>query len=210
MNVRQVYEKFSTPKNLQEHMLRVAALSKIILNNWVGQKVDKIAIVQTCALHDMAKPIIFDISKQAQYGMPPEDIANLEKLQTFLKSRYGVTEEKAVLEMCKDVGMGKEAARIIENLERQWKSIPRLIKADDINSLVPTYCDMRIGPRGMLPLRARLDDLNNRGGAVSHDDNVRNGGMIEQKIKDSVAIDLNSITDEQLNALFPELLNLEI
>jgi hypothetical protein len=34
--------------------------------------------------------------------------------------------------------------------------------------------------------------------------------MIEQKIKDSVAIDLNSITDEQLNALFPELLNLEI
>jgi hypothetical protein len=210
MNVRQVYEKYSTPKNLQEHMLRVAALSKIILDHWTGQKVDKTAVMQTCALHDMAKPLIFDVAKQAQYGMLPEDIANLEKLQAFLKSKYGFTEEEAVVGMCKDIGMTQEGIRIIENLERQWKSIPRLIKANDINSLIPTYCDMRIGPRGILTLQARLEDLNNRGGAVSHEDNVRNGKIAEQKIKENVDIDLDSITDRELNTLFPKLLNLEI
>lgn len=41
MNISEVYKKYMTPKNLQEHMLRVAALSKIVGDNWTGSTNDR-------------------------------------------------------------------------------------------------------------------------------------------------------------------------
>jgi hypothetical protein len=210
MNVRQVYGKYFIPKNLQEHMLRVSALSKIILEGWTGSEAGSEIIVKTCALHDIGKPVTFDIAKQAGYGMPASDIANLTKLQEFVKSQYGKTETEAVIGMCKDIGFSEEGIRIIENMERHWRIIPGLFEAGDINTLISIYCDMRIGPKGILPLVERLEDLKNRVGPEDYEDNVKNGKRLELLIKKSSKADLNSITEKDLEDLFPELLELEI
>lgn len=208
MNVRQTYEKYFTPKNLQEHMLRVASLSKIICDNWIGSKIDMEAVIKACSLHDIAKPMTFDVSKQAQYGASPIEIANLENLQKLIKISYGSVEHEATIKMCQDVGMDKKSVNFVKNLE--WKYIPRLFKNNDIESLIPIYCDMRIGPKGILSLQERFDDLKKRVSADNYEDNVKNGKALEQKIKENVKIDLNSITDNNLNSLFTEILDLEI
>lgn len=41
MNIVEIYNKYYLPKNLQMHMLRVAACSKMIIDNWNGPKIDK-------------------------------------------------------------------------------------------------------------------------------------------------------------------------
>ena len=57
MEIKEVYEKFQTPQNLQEHMLRVGALADILTHNWIGENINKTAIVQAGLIHDIAKPM---------------------------------------------------------------------------------------------------------------------------------------------------------
>ena len=36
MNILEIYNKYHLPENLQMHMLRVAACSNLIIDNWTG------------------------------------------------------------------------------------------------------------------------------------------------------------------------------
>ena len=45
MNTLQIYQEYMVPKNLQQHMLRVASLTKIILDNWNEPLLDKDEII---------------------------------------------------------------------------------------------------------------------------------------------------------------------
>ena len=85
MKVGQIYEKYCVPKNLTDHMLRVASLATIVSQNWKGDELDFDSIINTCLFHDIGKPIMFDISKQAQFGMGEKEIKDLPNaLVSFL------------------------------------------------------------------------------------------------------------------------------
>lgn len=62
------------------HMLRVAACSNLIIDNWNGQKLDKEAIIRVCLLHDMGNMVKI-----------PEDI-NDNSIETYIKQlkRYEI------------------------------------------------------------------------------------------------------------------------
>ncbi len=46
MNILRIYNKYHLPENLQMHMLRVAACSNLIIDNWNGPDIDKQAIIK--------------------------------------------------------------------------------------------------------------------------------------------------------------------
>lgn len=208
MKVNQAYKVYQTPKNLQEHMLRTAALAGIILDNWVGAELDKDAIVKACTIHDIAKPMNFDLAKQAQFGVSESEIEELRQLQNHIKTTFGTEEHQATVGIAKEIGCSPNVVKCVDNLE--WKYIPRLLEANDTSSLIPIYCDMRIGPKGILTLQVRLDELKNRAQGDDYEDNVKNGNALEQLISKNVNFDLNTITDEQINSKFENLLNLEL
>jgi len=184
-------------------MLRVASLAKIILDHWIGLTVDKESIIQACVFHDIAKPMNFDLAKQAQFGMSSTEIVNLDKLQRRLKTAYGDNEHHATVEVCKEIGCSPNAVKIVNNLE--WSYIPSLLSKNDLESLIPIYVDMRVGPKGILTLKQRLEDLKARTGESEHE---QNGIQLESLISNNVSIDLNEINDEQINKSFEELENL--
>lgn len=191
------------PRNLQEHMLRVASLAKIILDHWNGPAVDKEAIIQACVFHDIAKSMNFDLAKQAQFGMSETEIFNLDKLQRRLRTSYGDNEHHATVEVCKEIGCSPTAVKIVNDLE--WSYIPSLLSKKDLESLIPIYGDMRVGPKGILTLKQRIEDLKVRTGESEHE---KNGTDLENQISKNVSIDLNKIENEQINQHFVELENL--
>ncbi len=69
---------------------------------------------------------------------------------------------------------------------------------------------MRIGPKGILPLQVRLEELKNRVNGDDYEDNVKNGNAAEQEIIKNVSMDINLITDRQLSQRFEDLLNEEL
>jgi putative nucleotidyltransferase with HDIG domain len=203
MNTKQIYEEYMIPQNLQDHMLRVASLAKILLDHWSGPSVDQAAVIQACIFHDIAKPMNFDLAKQAQFGMSQTEIDNLHTLQERLKSSYGDDEHHATVAICKEIGCSPKAVKIVNNLE--WSYIPALINDNDLESLIPIYVDMRIGPNGILTLKERLNDLKSRTGEDQHQ---QNGIQLETLISNNVSIDLNEISDELISSNFPHLENL--
>lgn len=200
MKIRQVYLKYMTPTNLQEHMLRVASLSKIICENWIGNTINEEAILTTCLFHDIAKPITFDPQQQSKYGMNEDQIKDLISSQKILVEKYGPIEHTATLAISKEVRLDDETLRALDNFE--WENLPRLVEQNDFNSLIPLYCDMRIGPKGILLLEQRIADLNQRIENKKHNDHLENGIILKKLVKENVSIDLDKITDEQINANF--------
>ncbi|OGK09435.1 hypothetical protein A2767_05310 [Candidatus Roizmanbacteria bacterium RIFCSPHIGHO2_01_FULL_35_10] len=205
MKTKQIYEEYMIPKNLQEHMLRVAALAEVLLENWTKGNIDKSEIIKACLFHDIAKPITFDPVKQLQYGMSYKDIERLKQLQERLKTKYGIVEHDVSVAICKEIGLSEAAVNIVSLSE--WANIPRLLEENNLNSLVEIYCDMRIGPKGILSLKARLLDLERRVPSKNHEIYFSNGNLLEEKIKNNVQIDVNSITDQQINSSFQDLLD---
>jgi hypothetical protein len=208
MKVSEIYKEYMVPRNLQEHMMRVAAFAEILLENWKTAEIDKDSLVKACVFHDIAKPMTFDLAKQAQFGMSEADIEKLAELQERIKGKYGSDEHHATVKICEDVGLSKASVDLVNNLE--WKYIPRLVETRDIASLIPIYADMRVGPKGILTMEQRLIELRDRVSGEDYEDNVKNGQHLEQIIRENVNIDLNLINDEEINKRFDDLLDLEI
>ncbi len=208
MKVSQIYQDYMIPQNLQEHMLRVAALAEILLEHWIGTAVDKNSIIQACLFHDIAKPMTFDLAKQAKFGMLPSDIEKLDKLQKRLKTKYGDEEYLATVKIIKTIGCTPNAVRQAESLD--WKHIPMLLENSEIESLILIYCDMRISPKGILPLLARLEELKERTVTEDYEGKVKDGLSLEFLIKQNVDLDVNSITDAQLYNYFDRLFSRDI
>ena len=204
MSIKKVYKKYRVPQNLQEHMLRVGALASILTDNWVGADIDKFSIVQASLLHYIAKPMNFDLEKQAQFGMSAAEINELEKLQNYLRDRYGTDEHAATVGIVEDLGCSSTTVRIVDNLE--WSEIPRVMEGNDIESLIVIYCDMKIGFNGILALDDRLANLKSRANDEDFEEHAKNGKNLEELIRNQVSIDLNLITDTKINALFDKLL----
>ena len=97
MNIIEIYKKYHLPENLQMHMLRVAACSNLIIDNWTGEKINKEAITRVCLLHDMGNMVKI-----------PEDFS---KDKDFLQIRkkyfdkYGTNDHEINLEIGKQEGL---------------------------------------------------------------------------------------------------------
>ena len=77
--------------------------------------------------------------------------------------------------------------------------------------MVSIYSDMRIGPKGVLSFAERIADLKKRADTSDdYDTFFENGKVLEKEIQKNVSLDLNKISDQDLNSYFAELLNMEI
>jgi len=178
-------------------MLRVAALARIILDHWIGQKIDDQSIV-TCAMyHDIAKPINFDIEKQRQYVATEEEFNEVKRTISEMITKYGTEEHVVAIKIFQEIGCSAETIRLINNLE--WIYLPRLLKENDIPALLVNYCDMRIGPKGILPIGMRFADLRERAPFEGIDEIAELTPKLESFIQSNTSIDLNTITDDQIN-----------
>ncbi len=61
MTVKDAYQKYQVPPNLQEHMLRVTGLAKLIANSWQTNNLDTDTI---------KSKIIFMLSRPAKIWFP--------------------------------------------------------------------------------------------------------------------------------------------
>lgn len=106
MNIIEIYKKYYLPENLQMHMLRVAACSKLILENWNGPELNKEAVIRVCLLHDMGNIVKI-----------PEDFS---KDKNFIETRkkyfekYGTNDHEINLEIGKKEGLTEEEIIILD------------------------------------------------------------------------------------------------
>lgn len=208
MNVQQAYDKYTIPPNLQKHMLRVAALSQIITESWRGHVIDKSSIIFTCLFHDMANIIKFDFSKPLLFKEEESRSEYWKKVQLHFVEKYGPNIHEATQTITKEMCSTPNVVSLIQKLE--WENIQRVINNYDFESAITIYCDMRVGPHGILPLQDRLNNLKTRTTFTDSAFYEKAATQLEIMLQKYISIPLNSISDAQLNERFAVLLKLKI
>lgn len=67
MKLKKIYNESMIPENLQEHIMRVAGLTKIIVESCESDSILKEELIKASLLHDIAKPLNFILEKQADF-----------------------------------------------------------------------------------------------------------------------------------------------
>lgn len=207
MQISEIYSKYKTLPNLQRHMLRVSAVAKIVLDNWTGVEVNNESILQTCLLHDIAKPITFDMNKQVQYVKNTKELNEIENCNKFLINNYGTKEHPALLKIGIEIGLNHKTLKLLDNLE--WYLINELLEKNEIESLIPIYCDMRISPNGIVTIEQRIQDLKNRTGKDIQQQ-YKDGKNLERFINQNISIDLNKISNQKIEKIADKLIFYEL
>ena len=148
MNIIEIYNKYHLPENLQMHMLRVAACSNLIIDNWNGPEIDKKSIIRVSLLHDMGNMVKI-----------PEDFSNDEEFIKIRKKyfyKYGANDHEINLEIGKQEGLTEKEIIILDG--KRSRKNEETLKSDSYERKICAYCDQRVAPDGVVGIKERLED----------------------------------------------------
>ena len=148
MNIIEIYKKYHLPENLQIHMLRVAACSNLIIDNWNGKEIDKEAIIRVCLLHDMGNMVKI-----------PEDFSKYEEFIKIRKKyfdKYGTNDHEINLEIGRQEGLTEKEIIILDG--KRSRKNEETLESDSYERKICAYCDQRVAPDGVVGIKERLED----------------------------------------------------
>ncbi len=149
MNIIEIYKKYHLPENLQMHMLRVAACSNFIIDNWIGQEIDKELILRVSLLHDMGNMV-----KISEGFSKDEEFLKIRKMYF---DKYGTNDHEINLEIGKKEGLTKKEVIILDG--KRSRKNEETLKSNSYERKICAYCDQRVAPNGVVGIRERLEDV---------------------------------------------------
>ena len=148
MNIIENYKKYHLPENLQMHMLRVAACSNLIIDNWNGPDIDKQAIIRVSLLHDMGNMVKIQENES-------KDVEFL-KIRKKYFDKYGTNDHEINLEIGKQEGLTEQELTILDG--KRSRKNEETLKSNSYERKICTYCDQRVAPDGVVSIKERLED----------------------------------------------------
>ena len=131
MNIIEIYKKYYLPENLQMHMLRVAACSNLIIDNWNGLKIDKEAIIRVSLLHDMGNMVKIPESES-------QDQRFLEIRKNYF-DKYGTNDHEINLEIGRQEGLTEKEIRILDG--KRSRKNEETLQSNSYERKICAYCD---------------------------------------------------------------------
>ena len=147
MNILKIYNQYYLPENLQMHMLRVAACTNLILDNWMGKTIDRKAITRVSLLHDMGNMV-----KIPEEGQDREFI----EIRRKYFEKYGTNDHEINMVIGKDIGLNNKELEILDG--KRSRKNEQTAKSDNYEIKICAYCDQRVAPDGVVNLKERLED----------------------------------------------------
>lgn len=212
MVISEIYKKYPINKGLQEHMLRVAAVAKMVCGEM--KQVDANLVLSACLLHDVGNlaKINFSLPAMDQH-FTPEGVEYWKKEQEKMwqeisKDEYTVTEH-----ILRDIGVCEGVIKAVLNIElaKILESTPEQTVEDKIIM----YADLRVGLHGIISVEERMNDIKaryvpERYSAEFVDDAKELLLDIEAKLFVDASIVPEDITDASTAEMQKELLNFDI
>lgn len=202
-----IYEKYNIMPGLQEHMLRVASVAKIVCENYAG-KTNEEEIITACLLHDMGNVIKSDLVSFPEF-LGGKEIDYWQKIKGEYIENYGLNEHDATVIIIKEIGVSAEVVKIVDAID--FLTIPDIPHLP-IETQIAAYADCRVAPHGVLSLKERLEEGHKRykkKETYSEDRQWENNKNImieiENKIFSRCKIKPEDITDEVVTPIIARL-----
>lgn len=201
MKLLEVYKKFGSPPNLQEHMLRVNGIVSFLEKHWTGEPLDWRIAKKAAMLHDLGNIVKLDFVKYAHFL--GDEIVNLEQwknIQTKMIEAYGTDDHEATIKMLNEIRAEREIVEIISN-----KSFARSVDTKNSNNWslkILYYADLRTLPSGIGTTQERLDDVKKRLTKYTNrpdfEDLVNACSEIEKQIQENLNVPVSEINDQNV------------
>ncbi len=172
MSILEIYGKYQIMPTLQEHMLRVAAVAKMICDNIAPTPASSAGqapvlshrergdIVTAALLHDMGNIIKFDLSQSKNLLNTEIDLEHWRKVQKEFWEKYGHDEHKAHIMIGKEIGVSDRVLELIDCIN--FDKAKENAEGEDLGKKIIEYSDDRVSPLGVVTLEERLGDLRSR------------------------------------------------
>lgn len=209
MNIIEIYKKYHLPENLQMHMLRVAACSNLIIDNWNGEEIETDSIIRVSLLHDMGNMVKI-----------PEDFSNDEEFIKIRKKyfdKYGTNDHEINLEIGKQEGLTEKEIDILDG--KRSRKNEETLASNSYERKICAYCDQIVAPDGVVGIRERLEDAKirykNKPLSVRSNEEKANHLIecslgIEKQIMKYCKLNLEDINDDSIKTYIEKLKNYEI
>lgn len=192
-NILQIYKEYGIPENLQLHMLRVAACSKKIIDNWTGPCVNSNSLYRVLLLHDMGN--IVKIPKE-EFSDP---IFQIVRKKYF--DLYGKDDHTVSLVIGEELGLLENELKLMN--EKIFINNEDILHSDSFEIKIGAYCDQRTAPNGVMPLLERLNEAKERykdkpGSSMNNprtDFLIQCAAIIEKQIMNNCNVSPDDITD---------------
>lgn len=209
MAVQTVYKKYRIFKGLQDHMLRVAAVAKIICDNFEGE-LNKKDILTACLLHDMGNIIKVDFTHFPEF-FEPEGVEYWKNVKGEFEEKYKDKDggHTTALLVARELGLRDEVVTYIDQV--RFRLLCENSQEENMARKIIQYADGRVGPHGVVSYVERHVEADNR---YKFDDKDRElvecGKRIEKQIFEHCKIKPEDITDEAIAPIVEELKNFVI
>lgn len=213
-NIMSIYQVYALPINLQQHMLRVAAVAKWILDRWKGESLNDREIVETLLLHDIGN--LVKVTEDKFESLFPdtyvmESFQYWRNIRNSIITRYGKTDTEATYNIVKEIKVSDTVMNMIE--KKQFVNNADTYHSHDYAIKICAYADQRVSPNGVLSLENRLNEavVRYRGvegasiNSANRDELVEYAKEIEKQIFEYVDGQPEDITDVSIESYIDEL-----
>lgn len=161
LSVAELYRRHEVPPNLQRHMLRAAAVAEMILDAWRGPAVDRRRVRRVLLVHDIGNIVKADYDRRPD--MLEEEQGRVEHwraVQARLRERFGADDALATATLARESGLDARELALLARMS--FDRNDAILAGDDFEDKIAAYADQRVAPRGILSVRARLDEARER------------------------------------------------
>ena len=161
LDIRQAYDRFCVPPNLETHMRTVAHVVRTIRDHWIGETIDWDFIILAALLHDIGNIVKFDFESHPEFmGDEAVNIEHWKSVQQDIIARYGKDDHLTSGAMLREISVSPELLSIIQN--KSFSNAVDVAQGNDWNAKILLYADMRVMPQGVATLEERLADIRRR------------------------------------------------
>ncbi len=161
MTISEIYKHFGIPPNLQEHMLRVAAVVSLIQKHWTGDSMDWETTKKLALLHDLGNVVKMDNKNHPEFlGDEQFNVDYWNQRQKEMIAKYGSDDDEATRKMLLEIGIDQKTADIIFN--KRFVNSVHTKNSNNWPLIIMYYADLRVLPFGIGSLEERLSDIKKR------------------------------------------------
>ncbi|MBD3280509.1 HD domain-containing protein [Candidatus Dojkabacteria bacterium] len=209
MNIEEIYKKYKIPPNLRLHQLRVAAVAKLIVENWIGEEeIDEDVIITACLLHDMGNIIKFNLEIFPEY-LEPEGYDYWKSIQNEFVEKYGNDEHKATFQIAEEIGVSEKVTEILESWG--FSNGRETARSTSYEAKISRYADQRVDVDGAKSMQERHQKSRDRYRKRKNFKHLTDKDEFEvlakswkeigKQIFENCKIDPEDITDEKINPI---------